>query len=256
MKPQIAWITGGGTGIGRALAQALYQDGHRVVISGRRSEVLEQAAREIQQQPSRGSIWAIAGNAGDPNFAPSVRQQVLAKWGEIDWLINNAGVNDYKNFQQATPADFEASFRINCLSAIYCTRVVLPAMQTRRAGAIVNVSSVLGKWASPSSSSYSVSKYALTGFTESLRQELIGSGVHIMGVYPGFIRTAMTQPFVTPGSRRDRAGKTPEQMAAQIVCGLYRKKRDVMYPWYVPLGLHLHQLFPSLLEKLRSFFER
>ena len=129
-------------------------------------------------------------------------------------------------------------------------------MRERQSGAIVNVSSVLGRWASPSSSAYSVTKFALAGFTDSLRQELVGTGIHVMGVYPGFIRTPMTLPFVSRESRRWRFGKSPESMAQAILTGLKWKKREVFYPWYVPLALHLHHGFPGTLEFLRTYFER
>jgi short-subunit dehydrogenase len=195
---------------------------------------------------------AFPGDASAPSYAEEVQQTVKERWGEVDLLINNAGENPNQNFFESTPEDFEQTFRINCLSAIRCIKVVLPAMIVRRAGVIVNVSSVLGKWASANSPAYSVSKYAMTGLTDSLRQELAGSGVHIMGVYPGFIRTAMTMPFVKPGSLRDRAGKSPDDMARAILLGIERRKMEVHYPAYVSLSLTLYHLFPRLLERLRK----
>src|SRR5258708_11448827 len=230
MNRQIVWITGGGTGIGRALAEALYREGHWVVISGRRKEVLTKTAQEITGLPSphpsprgRGSesegpgdLWSIPGDASDGTYVAEILRSVRERWGDIDLLINNAGENLYRSFQESAPEEFEQNFRVNCMSAIRCTQAVLPAMLARRAGTIVNVSSILGKWASPDSAAYSVSKYALTGFTDSLRQELTGTGVHVLGVYPGLILTPMTEPFLSPGSRRWRFGKSPESMAAAI----------------------------------------
>jgi uncharacterized protein len=252
----VAWITGGGTGIGRALAEAFYRDAYRVVISGRRQEVLAQAAQEINAAKGPGEVWAIAGDVGEVSYASELYRTVQARWGVIDILINNAGVNTYHSFQEASSEEYEQNFRDNCLSAIRCTKAVLPAMRARQSGAIVNISSILGRWASPTASAYSVTKYALSGFTDALRQELAGTGVHVMGVYPGFIRTPMTLPFVSPNSRRRHFGKSPESMAAAIVAALKRKKRTLFYPWYVPLALHLHDLFPGALESLRKYFDR
>jgi short-subunit dehydrogenase len=256
MNRRIAWVTGGGTGIGRALAEALYREGHWVIISGRRADVLTRAAEEIRSGHTSGDIWAAAGDVSDPAYVAELQKSVRQKWGEIDLLINNAGANSNHPFRESTDQEFEDYFRINCLSAIRCTRVVLPAMLERKSGTIVNISSILGKWASPDSSSYSVSKYALAGFTDSLRQELAGTGVHVLGVYPGFIRTAMTEPFVEPGSPRSRLGKSPQAMAAAILKGIHRRQHAVMYPWYVPLVLQFHFWFPGLLEKLRWIFRR
>jgi uncharacterized protein len=256
MDRRIAWVTGGGSGIGRALASALYNEGHWVVISGRRKEVLLQAAQEIRSGHTPGDIWALPGDVTDAAYVPDVQKAVRERWGDIDLLINNAGENPSHSFQEALPQEYEQNFRVNCMSAIHCTRAVLPAMLAQKRGTIVNVSSILGKWASPDSSAYSVSKYALAGFTDSLRQELAGSGVHVLGVYPGFIRTQMTLPFVSPGSLRSRMGKSPEAMAGAILKGIQKKKHAVLYPWYVPMVLHLYAWFPGLLERLRWIFRR
>jgi short-subunit dehydrogenase len=254
-KNCVVWITGGGTGIGKALAVQLCRREARVLITGRRREVLEAAASEIGAVP-RAQIMAISGDASDPAHIENVLKTLRSRWGEVDVLINNAGANNYHSFDQTTPEEFIASFEGNCVSAIRCAKAVLPVMRQRGFGTIVNVSSILGRWASPDSPSYSVSKYALAGLTDSLRQELIGTGVKVIGVYPGFILTPMTMPFVSAGSRRWRFGRTPEAMATAIVRGIERGRREVLFPGYVPLVLHLHHFFPGLMERLRHVFRR
>ena len=256
-ESRVAWITGGGTGIGKALTQALYRQGWKVVISGRRQHVLDAALQEIQTPaPGMGALLAMPGDASNPADIDRVVRSVHQSWGEIHLLINNAGENPYHPFDQAKPEEYEQYFRINCMSAIRCTQAVLPQMRARKSGAIVNVSSILGRVASHTSPAYTVSKFAMTGFTEVLRQELEGTGIHVMGVYPGFIRTAMTLPFVRPGSPRSYFGKSPESLAEAILRGLRRKKRAVLFPWYVPFAVDLHQLFPDLVETLRKRFGR
>lgn len=250
---KIAWVTGGGSGIGKALARLLYLDGYWVIISGRRKNILDQAAQEIKTGHSSGDIWAAPGDASDGAYVEGLHKAVRERWGDVSLLINNAGENPYHSIQDASPEEFEQNFRVNCMSAIRCTKLVLPAMKERREGMIVNVSSILGKWASAASPAYSISKYAMTGFTDSLRQDLMGSGVHVMGVYPGFIRTALTAPFVEPGSLRDKVGKTPEAMARVMIQGIRQKKRDVFYPWYVSISLRLHGLFPGMMETIRKW---
>src|SRR6185436_10422394 len=106
----------------------------------------------------------------------------LQKQGfSVDVLINNAGQNSDRVFDETPPEEFVQAFRLNCLSAIQCAKAVLPAMRQRRAGAIVSFSSVLGQWASSGSASYSVGKYAVSGFIDLLRQELIGTGIQVLG---------------------------------------------------------------------------
>jgi NAD(P)-dependent dehydrogenase (short-subunit alcohol dehydrogenase family) len=251
---RIAWITGGGTGIGKALAKALYLEGWNVVISGRRADTLTQAADEITALAPASSGRSVSAYSGDVSAAADVQRIASAihqQVGPVDLLVNNAGANPYHAFSEATPDEFEEYFRINCLSAIRCAKAVLPGMRERNVGAIVNVSSILGKIAAVSSPAYTVGKFALTGFTDCLRQDVVGSGIHVMGVYPGFIRTDMTLPFVSPGSLRARMGKSPEAMAAAILKGLRRKRRDVFFPWYVPLAIALHHWFPGTVENWR-----
>jgi short-subunit dehydrogenase len=248
------WITGGGTGIGRALAQRCYDNGDRVVISGRRADVLEQALRDITGEVKSARFWTFAGDASNEDHADHVISSLASHGLFVDVLINNAGQNDNHTFDEATAEDFDSAFRANCMSAIHCVQAVLPAMRQRRAGAIVCVSSVLGHWASSGSASYSVSKYAVTGLIDVLRQELIGTGINVLGVFPGFIKTDMTLPFVTPGSPKANYGKTPDQMTAAILHALKRGKTELYYPFYVPWLIRLHRLMPMTADRLARHF--
>ncbi len=252
----VAWITGGGTGIGRALAKQLYSEGARVVISGRRGELLEEAAREITASKHSGEIRAIVGDAADPSHVSRVVADVKSRWGGIDLLVNNAGTNANHSLSDTPVEEYREALENNCLSAIRATSAVLPGMRAARRGAIINISSIYGRWASSTSASYSVSKYALSGYTDALRQGLVGSGVHVMGVFPGYIRTAMTTPFVQPGSLRSSLGKTPEELAAQILRALRREKRELYYPWYVPWVLRLHRWMPAVADRAAGRVKR
>ncbi len=256
MRPtRVAWITGGGTGIGRALCVQLCRQGYSVLISGRRQEFLTQTARDIDEEQGAGRILALAGDVRNAEFVKHAAQIVGQRYGNIDLLINNAGVNTFHTLQDTPPDEFVESFTINCLSAILCTKAVLPDMLLRRSGTVVNVSSFAGKWASAKSSAYSVSKYALTGFTDSIRQELHGSGVHVMGVYPGFVRTPMLKDRMAPHSVLERISTSPESMAAAILRGMKRKTRDVYHPFYVPILLKCHDWLPGAMESLLRHFK-
>jgi NAD(P)-dependent dehydrogenase (short-subunit alcohol dehydrogenase family) len=246
----VAWITGGGSGIGRALAQALYQQGARVAISGRRVNVLEETVRDVRQSGGTGEIAAFPCDVANPRAIDQTAAAIERSWNAITLLINNAGVNSYRSVLEAPLEDYEKLFAINCLGPIAAVQRVLPAMQRQGAGTIVNVSSVLGRWGSSSSAAYSVSKYAVAGYTDILRQQLDGSGVHVMGVYPGYIRTSMTQPFVTPGSWKSRAGTSPETMARAILRGIRRGSGEVCYPFYVSWMVRFHRWFPSWSDRI------
>jgi len=246
----VAWVTGGGTGIGKALAESLYRAGYSVVISGRRKDTLDQAAAQIGSGPSSGKIRAIPGDITQTKYIPDLLDQITQSWGPVDLLVNNAGENPHHGVAETTLEEYRKALEINCLAAIACTKAVLPSMQQRGQGAIVNISSTLGKWASAGSAAYSVSKYAMSGFTDVLRQDLVGTGIHIMGVYPGFIATAMTEPFVQPGSLRSRLSRSPEAMARAIMKGLQRRSAEIHFPWYVPWILRLHRWMPETADRL------
>jgi len=252
----IAWITGGGTGIGRALAERLLRSGARVAISGRRQDILDEAARELALLPGGGEVLALAGDASDPSYVSDTFFQISKRWGAVTLLVNNAGVNFNHDIFESTLEEYQKSFKINCLAAIICTQIVLPEMLKTGAGEVVNISSVYGRWASYSSASYSVGKYALAGYTDALRQGLLHSAIHVMGVFPGFIRTDMTLPFVAPGSLRSHLGKTPDQMARAILSALKNRKPELYYPWYVPWVLRLHRWFPQAADQLARRFKR
>ena len=246
----VAWVTGGGTGIGRALAKRLYKEGASVVISGRRKEVLEETAAAISAEPSAGHLLAIAGDVSDQAHVTDVVAQIVNRWGPVNLLINNAGVNFNHSIPETTPEEYQRSFEINCLAAIRTTSAILPGMLKTNKGVIVNISSIYGKWASSRSASYSVGKYALAGYTDALRQGLMHTKVQVLGVYPGFIQTAMTLPFVQPGSFKARLGKTPDEMAEAIFQALSRGKADLYFPWYVPWVLRLHRWMPGVFNRL------
>ncbi len=252
----IAWITGGGTGIGRALAERLCAEGARVVISGRRREILEEAAGKISRAQSSGEIQAIAGDAADATHVNHLVAHVKSRWGVIDLLVNKAGMNLNHPFGETPSEEYRHALENNCLSAIRATTAVLPGMREAGQGAVVNISSIYGQWGSATSASYSVSKFALAGYTEALRQGLAGSGIQVLGVFPGFIRTPMTIPFVQPGTLRSHLGRSPDAMARAILRALKKKKRELYYPWYVAWLLRLHRWLPALADHAAGSVKR
>ena len=252
----VAWITGGGTGIGRALAERLYGEGAQVIITGRRRELLEAAAQAIAARPSSGQLLAIAGDAADPAHVRDVAAQAAARWGMIDLLINNAGVNLHSEVSEAPVEEYQKSFETNCLTALRATQAVLPAMLEANRGAIVNISSIYGKWASSRSAAYSVTKHALTGYTDALRQSLRATRIQVLGVFPGFIKTDMTLPFVDPGSWKNHFGKSPDQLAAAVLAALRRGNAELYYPWYVPWVLRLARWAPRSADALSDRAKR
>jgi len=248
--PRVAWVTGGGTGIGKALSLALGRSGYAVAISGRRADVLNAALPELLAVVPYQRALAVPCDVSDRSQVVAAGRRIKEAFGDVTLLINNAGWNPNHSFTDTPAEEFEKSFAINCMGAVYATQTVLPGMLAVGEGAIVNVGSVLGHWASAGSAAYSVAKYAVTGLTDIRRQDLVGKPVHVMGVYPGYVETAMTQPFVEQGSWKARIGRSPEKMAAAVVRALERRKPELYYPFYVPWVLRLHRWMPLLSARL------
>ena len=198
--------------------------------------------------PGGGQVLAMPGDAADQAKKREVVARKSAQWGAITLLVNNAGANPVRSVFDTTFEEYLKAFEINCLSTItHCTSSVLPAMLKSGCGTVVEYlfNSVYGRWASSNSAGYSVGKYAVAGYTDALRQALVGTPVHVLGVFPGFIQTDMTMPFVQPGTLKSHMGKTPDQIAKAILKAVDRLKSELYYPWYVPWVLRLHRWFPA-----------
>jgi uncharacterized protein len=245
-RTMIAWVTGGGTGIGRAIAAALAQRGDQVLISGRRENVLRATAAELSQTAPH-PVLAAPGDVSDPELPERVRRSLP---GPVDLLVNNAGLNHYKGTLETTSEEYLESFKVNCLGSIQCAKAVLPEMRRRNSGGIILISSIYGRWGSKTSAAYSISKYAVAGLTDVLRQDVVGSGIHVMGVFPGFIWTDMTAPFVAPGSLRSKMGQSPESIARAILRAFDRRRPELYFPWYVSWAIRFHRWCPIWADQL------
>jgi short-subunit dehydrogenase len=255
---KIAWITGGGTGIGAAVAKKFHGLGYHVVISGRRREVLDKTAALIMSENKcPGFILALEGDVTDISCVSRIHSEIVDKMGSVDLLINNAGSNYYCSWQDSDAQTFLQAFESNCISSVLCIKQVLPFMLEKNRGAIVNISSMLGKWATPYSPSYSVSKYAVAGLTDSIRQQLANTEIHIMGVYPGLINTDMTQQYLLKDRFLRRwIAREPVVVANSIVQGLKWRKRNVCTPWYVSFILAMHCVVPNFLESIVRIYNK
>jgi short-subunit dehydrogenase len=217
-------ITGASSGIGRATALEMARRGANVVLAARRADRLDEVAAEC-----RGlGVRAVTVPTDVTNTADCRR--LIDTAGEVDVLVNNAGFAIFSSVPEANPDDAREMIETNYLGAFHCTQAVLPRMLERGSGTIVNVSSITGLMGFSRMSTYCASKFALTGFTEALRDELIGSGVHVALVCPG---TTETEFFVKaergkmPGASRMMPGVKPERVA-RAVCdaaedGRYRR---------------------------------
>lgn len=215
-------VTGGGTGIGAAIARELAAAGCRVMIGGRRAEPLRSLAESVQSpQPIRWAPLDVAEDQSIRDFFQQVREQL----GEVDILVNSAGLNiPNRTFAAMQPADWDHVMRVNATGAYRCMLEVVPAMRSRRDGLVINISSISGKRATALGGVvYNASKFAMTALGTAVGNEVRLEGVRVTNVYPGEVNTPILDKRLVPVSQEHKAAIVqPEDIAAMVttICRL------------------------------------
>lgn len=202
---KIVWVTGAGSGIGLAGAQALASAGATVVLSGRRVELLDKEAAAIIS--AGGKAAAMALDVSDSDAVAHVAQEILAQHGAIDILVNSAGLNVPNRFwKDQTPSGWNEVIRINLDGSYYCIAAVLPSMRKRRDGLIINISSWAGKYnSSVTGPAYNASKHAVVAMTENLNQEESINGIRACVICPAEVATPIMDKRPVPPTSEERA---------------------------------------------------
>jgi NAD(P)-dependent dehydrogenase (short-subunit alcohol dehydrogenase family) len=180
---RVAIVTGSGHGLGRAIAVELAKHGCNVVLNGRDGQRVEEAAQELSQH---GVETATAlGDVRDPQTGHQLASLAVARWGRIDVLVNNAGINAIKPTVDLTDEEWRAVIDTDLSAPFFCSRAVAPTMLAQRSGCIVNVSSMLGLTAFPMRAAYAAAKHGLIGLTKVLAVEWGPHGVRVNAIAPG-----------------------------------------------------------------------
>ena len=193
LKDQVALVTGGSRGIGRAVVQALAREGAKVAFVYKGSQ---QAAEELEKEVTAagGTAKAYQGDVADPQTAGRIVGAVLADWGRVDILVNNAGVIRDGLFVRMDPASWNAVIDTNLGGTFSFCRAVAEQMALKqRSGRIINVSSVAAEHVNAGQANYAASKGAVNSFTRALAMELGSRSVTVNAVAPGFIETDMSE---------------------------------------------------------------
>ncbi len=242
---KVVLITGASEGIGAACAAEFARAGARLSLTARNAAALAEAGG--------ADALAIPGDLTSEAVRRQVVERTLDRFGAIDILINNAGVGSYQPSWSIPMEDARRMMELNFFALLGLTQLVVPHMQARRSGMIVNVGSIGGKVVLPWMTLYSASKYAVGALTEGMRMELRGSGVSAMVVCPGYVRTGFQQHVLAgkapqPVEQGRRFAITAEQCATAIRRGVERDARTVVTPGAGWILIFLARVFPSIVQ--------
>jgi short-subunit dehydrogenase len=253
-EQSVSLVTGATAGIGRALASRLADRGGHVVAVGRRQDRLDQLVSETTGMTGR--IVPFMGDVTKPDDRAGMIQaaQALGQ-GKIDLLVNNAGVGAIGNFAEADASRLRTIMEVNFFSVTELTRLSLPHLRQSSQGVICNVGSVLGHCAVPRKSEYCASKFALHGWTDSIRVELKRQGINVILVSPSTTRSEFfdslidTDPSATSSSF---GSSSPEEVADATLWAIRRGRREVILTIGGKALVYADRLVPGL---LRWFFK-
>jgi len=200
VSEQIGVITGGGTGIGRALTQVLAVAGARVVIASRRTDVLRQTADEINEKLNSERVFPYEFDIRDHASVEELARDVFERWQAIDVLINNSGLAVPETVEEITDEGWDTVMETNLRGVMQLVRAVLPHMRANDFGDIVNISSQAGKHGYADVPSYCASKFGLLGYAEALRDHVrkTGANIRVFNFCPGLVDVENTGPEQTP----------------------------------------------------------
>lgn len=203
---KVALVTGGGSGLGFAIAQQFTQNGITTIIAGRDTAKLNTAKAEL------GDLcFARSCDVSNLASVPVFVEEIVKEFGQIDILVNNAGINQKKEFTEVTDEEFQRVITTNLTSVFVLSREVVKDMLKRNSGCIINISSMAAQYGLPKVIAYSASKTAIDGLTRAMAVELSPRGIRVNAIAPGFIYSAMTAKALDSDPERKAKvfGRTP-----------------------------------------------
>ena len=216
LKDKVALVTGASQGIGRATSLALAEAGAKVAIAARNTEKLASLAAEIAA--AGGEALAVPMDVADPAQVKTGFQQLLAKFGKLDVLVNNAAITRDTLALRMKLEDWDAVLRTNLTGAHLCIQQALGAMLKQRAGRIINITSVVAETGNAGQANYVASKAGLIGLTRAIAVEVASRSITVNAIAPGFISTPMTDPL---------SQEIKDKMKSMIPLGRFGTDREV-----------------------------
>ena len=210
---RVALISGGSRGIGLAIAQAYAREGAKLCLLATQEPPLAEWARKLQLPEN--DLMTAQVDVRQADACHNIVNKVIARWGQLDVLVNNAGIYKARPFLEYEPNDFRGMFDVNLMGTVHLTQASLPHMLAKKSGRVINIASSAGKAGSRNQSAYNVSKHAVVGLTRCLALETATQGVTVNAICPGLTQTDMVDTLNT--SFANAAGVTAEQMLQNIL---------------------------------------
>ncbi|ETZ23526.1 SDR family oxidoreductase [Pedobacter sp. V48] len=254
-KNKVVIITGASSGIGKACAEEFAKRGANLVLGARQYVTLCEITADLEARYDIRAI-AVQADVSKEEECEVLVKQALVTFSKIDVLVNNAGLSMRALFNDLDLSVLKNLMDVNFWGTVYCTKYALPEI-LKTQGSVVGVSSIAGYRGLPGRTGYSASKFAMNGFMESLRTELLKTGVHVMVACPGFtasnIRvTALAKDGASHGETSMEEGKmmTAEEVATRIVDGIAARKRTLIMTGQGKLTVWINKLLPALADNL------
>jgi short-subunit dehydrogenase len=253
VKNKVVVITGASSGIGRALAKEFASKGAKLSLGARRTELLEDLRNELPDT----EILIQKTDVSNENDCRMLIEETIKKYGQIDVLINNAGISMRALFEDVDLNVIRNLMDVNFYGTVYCTKFALPHLLKTK-GSLVGVISIAGYVGLPGRTGYSASKFAIRGFLDTVRIENLKKGLHVLVAAPGFTASEVRKVALTDDGSQQ--GETPrdeskmmsaEECASRIVCAIEKRKRSLILTFTEgKLTVFLGKFFPALLDKL------
>ena len=254
MKEKVVIITGGTSGIGKALAFTFGRNGSKIVITGRKAEPLSQTISELEAAGIE--CLSIQSDVSSEEDAQQMADKTMQHFGGIDILINNAGISMRANFEELDLDVIHKVMNINFFGAVNATKYCLPHI-IKSKGSVVGISSIAGYRGLPGRVGYSASKFALQGFLEALRTEMLYKDVHVLIACPWFTssnirKTALSSDGSVQGEspRNEDHMMSAEECATHIYRATRKRKKILTLTTKGKMTVFLNKLFPGFMDKI------
>jgi len=255
IKDKVFWITGASSGIGKSIAELVIAQGAKVVLSGRNKKALN----KIAEASSSENLMILSFDLAEIDDANSLVNQIMDRFGRIDFLINNGGISQ-RSLASETSIDVDRKvFEINFFGNITLAKAVLPIMIQQQSGHIAATSSVVGKFGFPLRSAYAASKHALHGFYESLRAENHKNHIQVSMIIPGRINTNISVNAITKDGNKhgqmdpgQANGLSSEKAARKILRGIRRGRKEIVVGKIDVILIYIRKYFPVLFYYLAT----